>query len=82
VSLADELWPGWMADALCAEPEYRDVPFFPERGQSAKKAREVCERCLVADECRAYAEANHITFGVWGGDSMDFAARRRRRQVA
>lgn len=67
--------PVWMADALCREPAYAEVPFFPAKHQSAKAAQAVCGRCLVRDDCLAYAIANGIEHGVWGG--LTIKARRR-----
>jgi WhiB family transcriptional regulator, redox-sensing transcriptional regulator len=64
--------PAWMADALCRErPE---VNWFPERakgvdlGAEIAAARSVCARCLVRDECLAFA-VQHKERGVWGGTS-------------
>lgn len=76
----DDLWlevprPGvWAARARC-----RTVPqsvFFPryENDEAQAQAREVCSRCPVADECRAYAMAHPRLVGMWGGLS---AAERR-----
>lgn len=65
--------PAWMADALC--PEYPEVRFFPERGESAEPARAVCGRCLVRAECLTWAlehgqsAAQHGGHGVWAGTS-------------
>jgi WhiB family redox-sensing transcriptional regulator len=57
----------WAADALCVE--YPEVEFFPERGQDSRPAKAVCARCLVRFECRDYAIAEGIKFGIWGGTS-------------
>lgn len=69
--------PAWQADALCREPEYRHVNFFPGRGEDPRPAKQVCARCLVADECVAYAmrtETVEGITGIWGG----YSARERR----
>ncbi|MCZ2857440.1 WhiB family transcriptional regulator [Blastococcus sp. VKM Ac-2987] len=58
----------WQADGLCKE--YPDVDFFPERVKDAQPAREVCDRCLVQKECKAFALADAATRGVWGGFSF------------
>lgn len=69
-----ELLPGrpdWMADALCAET-WPDA-FYPDKGESAREAKDVCngtERaapCPVRDQCLAMAIANNELYGVWGG---------------
>ena len=41
--------------------------FFPERGESAEAARQVCARCSVRQPCLDYAISNRIVYGVWGG---------------
>jgi WhiB family redox-sensing transcriptional regulator len=41
--------------------------FFPERGEPADPARQVCARCPVRQPCLACALDNGITHGVWGG---------------
>ena len=41
--------------------------FFPERGESAEAARQVCARCPVRQPCLDYAISNRIVYGVWGG---------------
>jgi len=41
--------------------------FFPERGESAGPARQLCARCPVRQPCLDYAITNRITYGIWGG---------------
>ena len=41
--------------------------FFPERGESAGPARQVCAGCPVRQPCLDYAITNRITHGIWGG---------------
>ena len=41
--------------------------FFPERGESAGPARQVCAVCPVRQPCLDYAITNRIAYGVWGG---------------
>ena len=41
--------------------------FFPERGESAEPARQVCAACPVRRPCLDYAITNRITHGIWGG---------------
>jgi WhiB family redox-sensing transcriptional regulator len=55
----------WMADALCAQTD--PDAFFPERGESPRPAKAVCEVCPVRTECGAYALRRNERFGVWGG---------------
>jgi WhiB family transcriptional regulator, redox-sensing transcriptional regulator len=54
-----------MLDAAClgVDPE----KFFPGRGKAPREALEVCEKCIVQQECRAFAESNDVEHGVWGG---------------
>ena len=55
----------WRLEALCArvDPEL----FFPEKGESPKGAKVVCEHCPVRAECLRWAVSNNIRWGVWGG---------------
>jgi WhiB family redox-sensing transcriptional regulator len=41
--------------------------FFPERGESAEPARQVCAACPVRQPCLDYAITNRIAHGIWGG---------------
>ncbi|GMU79751.1 MAG: hypothetical protein AMXMBFR46_25410 [Acidimicrobiia bacterium] len=61
--------PAWHADAACVG---RPVAmFFPAVGEPLEPARAVCARCLVVDECLAFALGDRDAFahGVWGGTS-------------
>jgi WhiB family transcriptional regulator, redox-sensing transcriptional regulator len=57
--------PHWRGRAAClgADPDL----FFPQRGESAEPAREICARCPVREACLDYALRNAITYGIWGG---------------
>lgn len=67
--------PPWMRDGLCRE--HPEVDFYAQR--NAEKARAICARCLVTDECLDHALANREE-GVWGG--TDEAERRAVRKRA
>lgn len=60
---SDEL--AWQELALCVvtDPE----AFFPEKGGSIQKAKQICRLCKVRDECLEYALAHNEKFGIWGG---------------
>lgn len=56
--------------ARCAETD--PEAFYPEKGESAKAAKAVCDRdggCPVKKECLEWALDNNEHFGVWGGKS-------------
>jgi WhiB family redox-sensing transcriptional regulator len=55
----------WRQQAACHGTDLN--LFYPERGQSAKPARQVCARCPVRQPCLEYALSNRITSGIWGG---------------
>jgi WhiB family redox-sensing transcriptional regulator len=55
----------WRQQAACYGTDLN--LFFPERGQSAGAARQVCARCPVRQPCLEYALSNRITSGIWGG---------------
>jgi WhiB family redox-sensing transcriptional regulator len=66
--------PAWHADAACKE--HPRTTWFPERGKDARRAIEVCGRCLVLDECRTWALGQpDDPAGIWGG----LSGRERRR---
>jgi WhiB family redox-sensing transcriptional regulator len=57
----------WIEAGKC-----RDYPakvFFPSNGAGVEVARRICAECAVKEACLAYALANRITQGVWGGTS-------------
>jgi WhiB family redox-sensing transcriptional regulator len=41
--------------------------FFPERGETAGPARQICAACPVREPFLDYALSNRITHGIWGG---------------
>ena len=41
--------------------------FFPERGESAKPALDLCAKCPVIVECRKWALSVPEKEGIWGG---------------
>lgn len=62
----------WMVDANClgVDPEL----FFPSTTgngarQEVARAAVVCRECPVVQECRDYADALHVPFGVWHGQA-------------
>jgi WhiB family redox-sensing transcriptional regulator len=55
----------WREQAVCRGTDL-DV-FYPERGQTAGPARQVCAACPVRQPCLEYALSNRITSGIWGG---------------
>jgi WhiB family redox-sensing transcriptional regulator len=57
----------WRELAACRGTDL-DV-FFPDRGESAEPARQVCAPCPVREQCLDYAISNRITGGIWGGMS-------------
>ncbi|MDQ3106638.1 MAG: WhiB family transcriptional regulator, partial [Actinomycetota bacterium] len=59
--------PEWTNSASCKgmDPEV----FFPSDGAGVQRAMAVCATCVVQPECLAYALANRIDHGVFGGHS-------------
>jgi WhiB family redox-sensing transcriptional regulator len=59
----------WQLDALCAEPHYIGLPWFPEVGDPLDECLAVCGRCLVRAECLAFAMGDPcaLRHGIWGG---------------
>jgi len=54
---------------LCAQTDTE--VFFPRnnfrRKQEIKQAIDTCNRCPLKVACRAYADKQNGTYGVWGG---------------
>ena len=66
----------WQLEAACAG---EDTSIFyqadNERGASVRrrelKAKAICARCPVIDDCLKNALETHEPYGVWGGMSAD-----------
>lgn len=57
--------PAWHADAACKE--HPEITWFPVRGEKVTAAREVCDGCLVRQECLDDALDHGEKHGMWGG---------------
>jgi len=55
----------WMKEGACRDMD-PDL-FFPERGESTREAKAVCQECPVRVDCLTYALENSIKHGIWGG---------------
>ncbi|MGD9996979.1 MAG: WhiB family transcriptional regulator [Ilumatobacteraceae bacterium] len=62
------LEPDWQRDSLCRDDAYRHLNWFPEKGETIDKQRDVCGRCLVRVECYQMAQDGREQ-GVWAGTS-------------
>lgn len=64
-------WADWWADAACRVEQ--SSTFFPQqRGRSiplrqAQRAKAICARCPVQQQCLQAALARRETEGIWGG---------------
>jgi WhiB family redox-sensing transcriptional regulator len=56
---------GWRYRAACRGADLN--VFFPDRGQSAEHARQICASCPVRELCLDYALRHGIVHGIWGG---------------
>lgn len=59
--------PEWMARGLCREVD-PDI-FFPSQGESSARAKRICVRCEVREQCAEWGKDEN--FGVWGGRQRD-----------
>lgn len=57
----------WMADGSCRM--YPPTTFFPSDGAGVERAKKICAKCPVVDDCREHALDHRIEHGVWGGCS-------------
>ncbi|MET9339301.1 WhiB family transcriptional regulator [Nonomuraea sp. NPDC003804] len=70
----------WMAGGLCSQTD--PEVFFPEKGQPARPAKQICRRCSVRTECLDYAIEHNELFGIWGGTSERDRRRIKRHRAA
>ncbi len=56
---------GWRDYANCLGANH-DL-FFPDRGASTRKAKQICAACQVRVDCLEYAVTRAEKFGIWGG---------------
>ncbi len=72
----------WQMRAACRGPQ--SVMFFPptmaetkdERSERESRAKAICARCAVIDDCLEYALRIREPHGIWGG--LNEQERRRR----
>ncbi len=76
VEFLERLRPPWMAKAACRG--VASSVFFPERGESPERARELCEGCPARQACLDYAVADPDLGGWWAGTSARHRAALRR----
>lgn len=55
----------WMDAGLCAQTD--PDAFYPEKGETTRDAKRICVRCVVSDDCLAYAIRRQEPYGIWGG---------------
>ncbi|EHI47554.1 WhiB family transcriptional regulator [Rhodococcus opacus PD630] len=68
---AAERW-GWRYRAHCrtTEPSAFFAPDGERRGariRRERRAKQICDGCVVARQCRAHATEHRETHGIWGG---------------
>lgn len=70
--------PPWLLNAVCrGEPI---ETFFPPRGSSYERARELCSSCPARPECLSYALADPELVGFWAGTTEK--QRKKMRRIA
>ena len=57
----------WWDRSLCAQAD--PDAFFPEKGDSTKDAKRICNSCESRVACLDYALKTNERYGVWGGFS-------------
>lgn len=55
----------WREEAACRG--LLPALFYPERGEDASSARDVCRTCPVAEECLTDALVEGERWGIWAG---------------
>ena len=64
----------WRTLAACRDMDL--ALWFPTLGATGSEAKAVCRTCPVVADCAAYARAEHIHSGIWGGRSLEPHRRR------
>lgn len=65
----DSEW-DWRADGVCVTEKVSPHIFYPKNNErDINRAKRVCNRCPVKDECLDFAVRNLDEHGVWGGTS-------------
>lgn len=59
--------PKWQEKAACKGEKTQ--MFYPKNGIGVHEAIQICDECIVRDECLDYATTNEENFGIWGGKS-------------
>lgn len=60
--LADD---SFMAEAKCID--HQEIDFFTMAPKALAKAKAICHKCPVMEECLRYSIITEIEEGVWGG---------------
>lgn len=72
----------WQDSAACqTSPNF--IFFTEDSAEAIRKAKSICNKCQVIDQCLDYALTNREKHGVWGGlttAERDKAKRRRARE--
>ena len=79
-SIAPSDKPDWMDQGNCRGMD-PDI-WFPDRGESTARQKQICASCTVRDECLEVALEHAIRFGIWGGKSERERRRLRRARNA
>jgi WhiB family transcriptional regulator, redox-sensing transcriptional regulator len=73
----------WRSSGACrsADPDL----FFPISGKGpgdrqVARAKMICARCPVRQECLEFAMSHDQTYGIWGGTTVEDRQRDRRRR--
>jgi WhiB family redox-sensing transcriptional regulator len=59
----------WQSYAACTAPGIDPDIFFHKNRASHSKAKSICARCRVTEECLAAAIDGKEATGIWGGRS-------------
>ena len=68
----------WMRKGNCNGVD--PATFFPERGQTTREAKAICDGCSVKARCLDYAIVHEESWGVWGGTSEQDRRNMRRKR--
>ncbi|APZ81711.1 hypothetical protein NCPPB3778_55 [Rathayibacter phage NCPPB3778] len=69
----------WRMSAECAKPEVDPEIFFPEGPEDTAKAKEVCRRCPVIEQCGQFALTHLVGGGIFAGMGVKARSKARTR---
>ncbi len=82
MQLTEEVAADWRAQAACTGFQPLFFANGELGGETARRAKEICDTCPVSTECLEFALETNQRAGIWGGATEDERRSLRRRWLA